>query len=77
MNKPFQRGGKTTKKNYKIEVDCANMMEDAAKKTVGVANATVNKCFDGLNHKVKMIIYQNYPLLLRMGHLVSIDGFDY
>lgn len=33
------------KKTYKIEVDCANcanLMEDAAKKTVGVANATVN-----------------------------------
>lgn len=33
------------KKTYKIEVDCANcanLMEDAAKKTTGVANATVN-----------------------------------
>ena len=33
------------KKTYKIEVDCANcanLMEDAAKKTVGVDNATVN-----------------------------------
>ena len=33
------------KKTYKIEVECANcanLMEDAAKKTVGVANATVN-----------------------------------
>lgn len=33
------------KKTYKIEVDCANCankMEDAAKKTNGVANATVN-----------------------------------
>lgn len=33
------------KKTYKIEVDCANCankMEDAAKKTVGVKNATVN-----------------------------------
>ena len=33
------------KKTYKIEVDCANcanLMEDAAKKTAGVANATVN-----------------------------------
>jgi copper chaperone CopZ len=33
------------KKTYKIEVDCANcanLMEDAAKKTDGVANATVN-----------------------------------
>lgn len=33
------------KKTYKIEVDCANCaakMEDAAKKTEGVANATVN-----------------------------------
>lgn len=33
------------KKNYKIEVDCANcanLMEDAAKKTAGVKDATVN-----------------------------------
>lgn len=33
------------KKTYKIEVDCANcanLMEDAARKTEGVAGATVN-----------------------------------
>lgn len=33
------------KKTYKIEVDCANcanLMEDAARKTAGVENATVN-----------------------------------
>lgn len=33
------------KKTYKIEVDCANcanLMENAAKKTEGVANAVVN-----------------------------------
>ena len=33
------------KKTYKIEVDCANcanLMEDAAKKTAGVKDATVN-----------------------------------
>lgn len=33
------------KKSYKIEVDCANcanLMEDAAKKTKGVADATVS-----------------------------------
>ena len=33
------------KKTYQIEVDCANcanLMEDAAKKTEGVASATVN-----------------------------------
>ena len=33
------------KKTYKIDVDCANCankMEDAAKKTPGVKNATVN-----------------------------------
>lgn len=33
------------KKTYKIEVDCANcanLMEEAAKKTAGVASATVN-----------------------------------
>lgn len=33
------------KKTYKIEVDCANcanLMENAARKTVGVENTTVN-----------------------------------
>lgn len=33
------------KKTYKIEVDCANcanLMEDAARKTAGVSGATVN-----------------------------------
>ena len=33
------------KKTYKIEVDCANcanLMEEAARKTIGVASATVN-----------------------------------
>lgn len=33
------------KKSYKIEVDCANcanLMEEATRKTVGVAKATVN-----------------------------------
>ena len=33
------------KKTYKIEVDCANcanLMEDAAKKTAGIKTATVN-----------------------------------
>ena len=33
------------KKTYKIEVDCANcanLMEDATRKTTGVAEATVN-----------------------------------
>jgi len=33
------------KKTYKIEVDCANcanLMEDAARKTSGIASATVN-----------------------------------
>ena len=35
----------TMKKSYKIEVDCANcsnLMEEATKKTAGVAAATVN-----------------------------------
>lgn len=38
-------GGYTMKKTYKIEVDCANcanLMEDAARKTKGVENAVVN-----------------------------------
>lgn len=30
------------KKTYQIEVDCANLMENAAKKTAGVRNAVVN-----------------------------------
>lgn len=30
------------KKTYKIEVDCANLMENAARKTDGVLAATVN-----------------------------------
>ena len=42
------------KKVYKIEVDCAacaNLMEEAAKKTPGVKDATVN--FMGLKMKVE------------------------
>ncbi len=42
------------KKTYKIEVDCANCankMEDAAKKTEGVKDATVN--FMALKMKVE------------------------
>lgn len=45
FNSKFQTEGLTTKKTYQIEVDCANcanLMEEAAKKTEGVANATVN-----------------------------------
>ena len=30
------------KKTYKIEANCANKMEDGARKTAGVKNATVN-----------------------------------
>ena len=30
------------KKSYKIEVDCANLMEDATKKTPGVKDCVVN-----------------------------------
>ena len=40
-----EREKTTMKKTYKIEVDCANcanLMEDAAKKTAGVADAVVN-----------------------------------
>ena len=40
-----EREIRTVKKTYKIEVDCANcanLMEDATKKTEGVANAVVN-----------------------------------
>jgi copper chaperone CopZ len=42
------------KKTYKIEVDCANcanLMEEAAKNTLGVADATVN--FMALKMKVE------------------------
>lgn len=41
----MRKGLLSMKKTYKIEVDCANcanLMEDAANKTAGVANATVN-----------------------------------
>lgn len=46
-NKSNKRKAKVNnmKKTYKIEVDCANCankMEDAAKKTAGVKDATVN-----------------------------------
>ena len=40
-----KKGFCVMKKTYKIEVDCANcanLMEDAARKTAGVASATVN-----------------------------------
>ena len=40
-----EKGYTDMKKSYKIEVDCANCankMEDAAKKTAGVKDATVN-----------------------------------
>ena len=53
------------KRNYKIEVDCANcanLMEEATKKTAGVANAVVNfmtqkrivEFEDGQDHKAVM-----------------------
>ena len=41
----MRKGDFTMKKTYKIEVDCANCankMEQAAKKTAGVKDATVN-----------------------------------
>jgi cation transport ATPase len=41
----FRKGVITMKKSYKIEVDCANcanLMEEAAKKTAGVKDAVVN-----------------------------------
>lgn len=44
------------KKTYKIEVDCANcanLMEEAAKNTPGVADATVN--FMALKMKVTFV----------------------
>lgn len=44
------------KKTYKIEVDCANcanLMEDAAKNTPGVADATVN--FMALKMKITFV----------------------
>ena len=39
------KGDRTMRKNYKIEVDCANCankMEEAARKTPGVQEVTVN-----------------------------------
>lgn len=59
------------KKTYKIEVDCANcanLMENAARKTAGVKNATVNfmtqkmivEFEDGLDAAAVMqAVYQN------------------
>ena len=44
-NMKNRKENKTMKKTYKIEVDCANCankMEDAAKNTAGVKDATVN-----------------------------------
>ena len=44
-NKGYLKENKIMKKTYKIDVDCANCankMEDAAKKTAGVKDATVN-----------------------------------
>jgi len=41
----LHQGGANMKKTYKIEVDCANcanLMEDAARKTAGVQSAVVN-----------------------------------
>ena len=41
----YGKDGNGMKKTYKIEVDCANcanLMEEAAKKTPGVRNAVVN-----------------------------------
>lgn len=43
--KKYQQEDFTMKKTYQIEVDCANcanLMEDATRKTPGVADATVN-----------------------------------
>ena len=43
--KHFQKGDHHHEKTYKIDVDCANCankMEEAAKNTAGVKNATVN-----------------------------------
>ena len=43
--KTSQRGALGRKKTYKIDVDCANcanLMEDAARKSSGVRTATVN-----------------------------------
>ncbi len=43
--KQFRKGLLTMKKTYRIDVDCANCankMEDAAKRTAGVKDATVN-----------------------------------
>ena len=50
----IKKEGLTMKKTYKIEVDCANcanLMEEAAKNTPGVADATVN--FMALKMKVE------------------------
>ena len=45
FNRKIKKGESFMKKNFNIEVDCANCankMEEAAKKTEGVKNATIN-----------------------------------
>jgi len=54
------------KKTYKIEVDCANcanLMEEAAKKTEGVIDATVN--FMALKMTVEMADDANEKALMK------------
>ena len=56
----IEKGDGTMKKTYKIEVDCANCankMEEAAKKTAGVKTATVNFMTQ------KMIVRERFILM--------------
>lgn len=51
------------KKTYKIDVDCANcanLMEDAARKTEGVAEATVNFMLQNMLQKMIIKFEENY-----------------
>ena len=65
-NMKNRKENKTMKKTYKIEVDCANCankMEDAAKNTAGVKDATVNfmtlkmNCLLYTSHKSSDLIH--------------------
>ena len=61
------RGGAIIKKTYKIDVDCANCankMEEAARRTAGVKDATVNFMTLKMNvefeegHDIKTVMHE-------------------
>ena len=59
------------KKTYKIEVDCANcanLMEEATKKTAGVADATVNF----MTQKMTLASLPNTPRRLPLQYTAAL-----